>query len=151
MSLSERESVTPAFTDASLSTARNKTVRKSTARSRLSVRINETERAYLENVAGDQSLSNYVRRQLLGDKTAVSKSRPKRRRRTPAVDQTTAAQLLAALGQSRPASNLNQIAKAAYMGALPVTPALEAELRAACRDISWMRRTLIEALGVKNQ
>ena len=46
-------------------------------------------------------------------------------------EQEHAAQL-AGLGQSRLASNINQIAKAANMGALPVTPDLIDELYQAC-------------------
>ncbi len=63
------------------------------------------------------------------------------------MDHVILAQLLGALGKSRLASNLNQIAKAANIGALPVTEELEAELHTACAEIGEMRDTLMTALG----
>ena len=56
--------------------------------------------------------------------------------------------VLAELGQSRLASNINQLAKAANMGALDVTPEIERELETACREIQTMWALLIAALGV---
>jgi len=117
--------------------------------SRLSVRVDQFERAHLEKLAGDETLSTYVRRKLLGDWASTKRERPAKRQRKPKGNDTAIAQLLALLGQSRLASNLNQIAKAANMGALPVTPDLEAELKTACEDIGLMRRLLVKALGIK--
>ncbi|MGE3992572.1 plasmid mobilization relaxosome protein MobC [Pseudorhodoplanes sp.] len=57
--------------------------------------------------------------------------------------------LLALLGQSRIANNLNQLAKAANQGALPVTVEVEADLRAACAEVFEMRLLLLRALGIK--
>jgi hypothetical protein len=57
--------------------------------------------------------------------------------------------LLGALGQSRIASNMNQIAKAANLGELQIDDELVAELTEACDDIRDMRRTLLLALGLK--
>ena len=59
--------------------------------------------------------------------------------------------LLAGLGASRIASNLNQLAKAANQGSLPVTEETEADLRAACKEIAAMRVLLLAALGVERQ
>jgi len=55
--------------------------------------------------------------------------------------------VLAALGNSRLSSNLNQIAKAANRGALPVTEELSLDLQSACLDIRAMRMALMMALG----
>jgi hypothetical protein len=44
-------------------------------------------------------------------------------------------------------SLLNQIAKAAHMGALPVTPELEEDLQEACQAVRSMRSDLMRALG----
>ena len=55
------------------------------------------------------------------------------------------------LGKSRLASNLNQIAKAANIGALPVSPELEDELSEACGAIQDMRDLLVKALGLKSK
>jgi hypothetical protein len=58
-------------------------------------------------------------------------------------------QLLALLGQSRLANNLNQLAKAANQGSLPVTAEIEAELQQACAHILEMRLLLLKALGIR--
>ena len=115
-----------------------------------SIRFSDKERAWLEHEAGNLTLGAYIRQQLFPDNIlSWSPRRPKKRRHEPTVDQTSIGQLLSALGQSRLSSNLNQIAKAANIGALPVTPDLEEDLAQACADISEIRRTLLTALGIK--
>ena len=69
------------------------------------------------------------------------------RHRAPIADHRALAQTLAQLGQSRLSSNLNQIAKAAHLGALDLSPGLEAELWAAREDVREMRTLLMTALG----
>lgn len=115
----------------------------------LSLRLTHEERARLERDAGDSTLSSYIRWRLFGENAAPSgfSRRPKRKSRRPHVDHVILAQLLGALGKSRLASNLNQIAKAANIGALPVTKELEVELHEACAEISEMRNALMQALG----
>ena len=109
-----------------------------------SLRLTLEERAALDARAGTRPLGAYIRQQLLGG--AVS---PRKSRRRPGVDQEALGRALGTLGQSRLASNLNQIAKAANTGALPVTLELSEELRAACEHVSQMRQALIAALGIK--
>ena len=88
-------------------------------------------------------LGQYIRQRLFeGDLT------PRRTRgQTPIKDHAALGQVLGALGSSRLSSNLNQLAKAAHLGALPVTPELEADLFEACDSIRAMRRDLMIALG----
>ena len=112
-----------------------------------SLRFTEDERALLRARAGKRSLGEYIRGVLFG--SGVSARKVKRRCPSEA-DKENAAQL-AGLGQSRLASNMNQIAKAAHMGALPVTPDLVEELHRACEDIRTMRRALVGSLGLKAQ
>lgn len=109
-----------------------------------SLRLSDEERAELERAAGSQPLGAYIRARVFGER--VTPRRPVRR---PIQDAQALARVLGALGQSRLASNLNQIAKAANAGALPVTPELEDELALACRDVREMRTALIAALGLK--
>lgn len=59
--------------------------------------------------------------------------------------------MLADLGRSRLSNNLNQLAKAANLGALPLTQEVEAELSAACAAIRYMRHALLVALGIERQ
>lgn len=108
----------------------------------LSIRLTQEERERLEAEAKGKPLSVYMRERLLGDGTA-----PRKLRRKPSADQAGLAKVLGMLGQSRLANNLNQIAKAAHIGVLVVSPALIEELENACRDIRIMRDALLAALG----
>ncbi|ADM09294.1 hypothetical protein PB2503_06132 [Parvularcula bermudensis HTCC2503] len=76
---------------------------------------------------------------------------PRRTYRKPRPHDAAIGKALAALGQSRLSSNMNQIAKAANLGTLSVTPELSEELASACADIRAMRSALVEALGLKDQ
>lgn len=107
-----------------------------------SIRLTQEERERLEEEAKGKPLGVYIRERLLGDGTA-----PRKLRRKPSVDQAGLAKVLGMLGQSRLANNLNQIAKAAHIGVLVVSPALIEELDDACRDIRIMRDALLSALG----
>lgn len=108
-----------------------------------SLRLTCDERARLDELRGTKSLSAYIRQQLFGDAAA-----PRKKGGTsPVRDADALARVLGALGQSRLSANLNQLAKAVNMGALPVTPETEADLAAACRDVSEMRIDLLRALG----
>jgi hypothetical protein len=60
------------------------------------------------------------------------------------------AKALALLGQSRLASNLNQLAKAANIGTLPLTPDVEEDLQDACAHVWEIKALLIRALGLKS-
>ncbi len=110
-----------------------------------SLRLTFEERVALDRMARGRPVGAYIRDRLFGD--GVSKRRAESRR--PSVDNAALARALSALGQSRLAANLNQIAKAAHMGALPVSPELEDDLAAACADVQAMRRALVQALGLR--
>lgn len=110
-----------------------------------SLRLTFEERAVLERMAGDKPLGAFIRKQLFGDSAAPRTLH----QRKPGPDKKALAQALSALGQSRLSSNMNQIAKAAHLGTLPLGPDLEDELSTACADIRAMRDALIRALGLK--
>lgn len=109
-----------------------------------SLRLTFEERAKLEQDAAGMSLGGYIRSQLLDPNRT-----PRRRRgKFPVKDHRALAQLLAMLGQSRLANNVNQLARAANSGSLPVTPETEEALLTAAREVEQMRALLIKALGV---
>ncbi len=110
-----------------------------------SLRLTFEERAMLERMAGDRPLGAFIRKQLFGE-NATPRALHQRK---PGPDKKALAQALSALGQSRLSSNMNQIAKAAHLGTLPLGPELEGELSKACADIRSMRDALIQALGIK--
>ncbi len=78
---------------------------------------------------------------------------PKKRTRGESVshDHKQLAKLLGALGKSRIASNINQLAKAANSGSLPVSKEIIKALNESVAAIRWMRETLIKGMGIKPQ
>tara|TARA_R110002051_G_scaffold325141_1_gene425979 strand:- start:5197 stop:5532 length:336 start_codon:yes stop_codon:yes gene_type:complete len=100
------------------------------------------ERVKLEAAAGETPLGSYIKSRLFGEDT-----RPMRRARRPSLDRKLLAEALGKLGQSRLPQNMNQIAKAANLGTLPVLPETEEEIRQACYEIAVMRMMLMKALG----
>lgn len=109
-----------------------------------SIRLTDAEKSLLLARAGRIPLGAYIRDALLsGDAQAK-----RRRMVNPVVDHAALARVLAALGQSRLSSNLNQLAKAVNIGALPVSPETEAEIADACRAVFTMRGDLVRALGL---
>ena len=110
-----------------------------------SLRLSFEERAYLQRAAGDIPVATYIK-SLLFAGTPLPKPA---RRRSPAKDDKAIAELLACLGASRIANNLNQLAKAANSGSLYCDRDTKAALAAACGDIRAMRQLLMKALGMK--
>lgn len=111
-----------------------------------SLRLSAEQRRALEARAGTLPLGEYIRGRLFSDDL---RSKQVRRHPRPVKDHKALAEVLARVGASRLASNLNQLAKAANTGALSVTPETEAALRQACADIAAMRAALMRALGFK--
>jgi len=111
-----------------------------------SLRLTTDERKQLEDQAGSMPLASYIKSVVLADDA------PKYRKRSkpPVVEQQLLAEVLARLGATRSANNLNQIAKAINQGTLYVDDELAADLKRACAEVAWMRATLIQALGIKS-
>ena len=115
-----------------------------------SIRFTEAERARLERDAGALSLAAYMRLKLFaGEQPPPTQRKPTRKKYTPSAELAVLGAMLGGLGQSQLASTIGELARAAKMGALPVTPELEQELSEACIAIHDMREQLINALGVK--
>jgi hypothetical protein len=110
----------------------------------LSIRFTEAEKARLRALAGPKRLGSFIRERALG-----AEAEPRARADGPVKDAEPLGRILALLGQSRLANNLNQIARAANQGSLPVTAEVEAELQQACAAVFEMRLLLLRALGVK--
>jgi len=130
--------------DAFLATAslpRNKPKRRYTPP--FSMRLSKSERDFLDKHSGTQSWAAYIRGRVFGPK-----AEKRRKVKKPTVDSAMLAMVLSELGQSRLASNINQLAKAANMGALDMTPEVEQEIEQACREIQAMKLLLITALGI---
>ena len=111
---------------------------------RFPIRLTDDELAYLRSKAGRRPLSAWCREQLLG-----SRAEKRIELKQPQLEDQQYASLLAALGESRLSSNVNQLAKHANMGTLEIGPDTEAELRYAVQAIIEMRKALFIALGLK--
>lgn len=111
-----------------------------------SLRLSPEEKARLKAQAGGRPLGVYIRDRLLGEH-----AEKRRERRAVIEDYEKLALVLAALGKSHLASNMNQLAKAANMGTIDVTLDVTAELLEACRNIREMRDHLIQALGIRQE
>jgi len=105
-----------------------------------SLRLTDAEKARLLRCAKGKPLGGYIKNQLF----TLSNGKY-----CPGLTKDDCASRLGQLGQSDLATSMACIAKAARVGALPVTPELIEKLNAACVDIAIMRQTLIRALGLR--
>jgi len=111
-----------------------------------SLRLSVAEREQLARLAEDQPWGQYIK-----DVIFRGSARPRRRGPQPIKDRQLLAKLLGLLGKSRISQNINQLAKAANSGSLPLTPDVHKELVEATRAVQNMRAMLIEAMGLKDQ
>lgn len=110
-----------------------------------SIRLTKEERQKLDQLAQGTSLAEYIRSRIFDGNAPVHRTKG----RFPVKDEQALSQILGMLGQSRIPNNINQLAKAANSGTLPVTPDTEKQLHEACYSVTWIRRQLIQALGLK--
>ena len=108
-----------------------------------SLRLSFEERAKLEKLAGGSSLSAFIKAKVFADEGYIRRLRGK----FPVKDHEALGKVLGQLGASRLSQNMNQLAKAAHLGALPVDEDVADQLNQACQDISMMRNALMRALG----
>lgn len=108
------------------------------------LRLTFEQRARLEQDAAGMSLASYIHWRLFDPEQPP----PRQRGKAPVKDQEAIARVIGMLGQSRIANNLNQLARQANLGTLPVTPDTEAALAEAAADIAAMRAMLVQALGL---
>lgn len=111
-----------------------------------SLRLTSEERSQLEAQAGAMPLSSYIK----SADFAAEAPKYRKRRKPPVAEQQLLAEVLARLGQTRHANNLNQIAKHLNQGTLVVDEELADDLKHAVAEVAWMRTALMQALGVKS-
>ena len=114
---------------------------------RITLRLTDEEYQRLTTAAEGVSVSAYVRKSLFGKHVTLRKTRA----RTPVENEKALAAILAKLGDSRIANNLNQIAYHSNCGSLLLDEQTDCEIKEACARIAWIRTQLIEALGLKAQ
>jgi hypothetical protein len=107
-----------------------------------SLRLSFEEKAALKEMAGDVPLGAYIKAVLFDEaRSGVRRSKGVVR------DDQAVGRALGQLGKSRLSQNLNQLAKSVNMGALPVTPETETDIKDACRAVQEMRDALMAALS----
>ena len=109
-----------------------------------SLRLTAAERERLLQEAGGIALGAYVKAKVFGTPALRTRKTGSELR-----DREALAQVLGLLGRSHIANNLNQLAHAANIGTLPVTPETEEDLRQTLREVKAIRYLLLVALGLK--
>ena len=112
----------------------------------ISVRVSWEEKQAFEKLSGPMPISRYIKEAILEEG-----KRPRASRKLAEPDREIIAKLLGVLGQSRLSSNINQLARAANSGSLPVNEDVIKALNEAADAILWIRDSLIQALGLKSQ
>ena len=109
----------------------------------VTLRLTPDERRKLEELADGMTLSAYIRACVF----AKEERRRKRRPKSAIEDKKAIAEALALLGQSRIASNLNQLAYHANIGVLIAGDEEKAQIAEANAHLSAIRALLMQALG----
>ncbi len=110
----------------------------------VSLRLTFADKARLQQDAAGMAVSDYMRWRLFDPNNPP----PRCRSKAPVKDYQALAKVLGLLGQSRLSSNLNQLARSANTGSVPVTPDTESALITAVADVQEIRRLLLEALNL---
>ncbi len=116
--------------------ARKRTPSKKTNPAPFCVRLTEQARAELTTLADGQPLGQVIKAGILQNGV-----RPPPSRKPRIQDKKLLAKLLGDLRKLRIASNINQLAKAANPGSLPVNEEVLQSLHDAVAAIRWMRET----------
>lgn len=115
-----------------------------------SLRLTNDERKSLKLAADGRPLAAYIR-WLIFKEDMPELPKQRTREKYSDKDRKLLAKLLGVLGQSRIANNINQLAKAANSGSLPVNEEVIKALEDALESVYWMRNTLIKGMGIKPQ
>lgn len=116
---------------------------KPKAKSPVTLRLSHDERAKLEELADGMTMSAYIRACIFAKDVELRKHRPK----NVIENKKAAAEALALLGQSRIASNLNQLAYHANIGAFIEDEEVKVQIAEAHEYVSEIRKVLMKALG----
>ena len=110
----------------------------------VSLRMTFAQKAQLERDAAGMSLSAYIKWRLFNP----DQPPPRLRGKFPVKDHQALTKLLGLFGQSRIANNLNQLARSANTGSLPIGEETEREIHQAAAEVAEIRRLLLEALSL---
>ena len=143
MTLQKFRSIPEIETDFAVASLQSKPKKKRA--SPLSLRLSDDERALLEDKAGRQSLSGYIKDRLF----AEDSSRRKTKRHRVVQDYEALARVLSALGQTELFANLSNLNEQVENGNVVLTPEVEEQIGVACACVLLMRNDLVTALGLQ--
>lgn len=115
----------------------------------ISIRFTKEEIAELKSLAGDLSVSEYIRRQLFGRTTTKCESASEMRL-TPQARQKLLAQILMRLGRLDTTKKINLLMDGMQSGLVDVSPDAIAMLSELHQEIKALRRDLLKALGLRS-
>lgn len=110
----------------------------------LQICLNQEQREKLEKWADGRPIAAYIK-----DVLFVEERKPERSHGIILEDKKLFAKALGVLGQSRLASNLNQLAHAVNRGCLPVNQETQQAIFKACTSVIYMRDSFMKAMGLK--
>lgn len=122
---------------------------KQTSRVILSIPLTRDLKADLERRAGRLPLSAYARGMLFPANDNIP--RRARAHKYSRKDQQALTAILARLGAMEVSASLHELARLARIGALPITPEVEAALLKACADIDAIKALLMKAIGIRER
>lgn len=116
----------------------------------VSIRLAFEEKAYLLDQAGSQSLSGYIRSELLKDIKPRKKQR--RKRQKPALHERQMAHIAGLIARTQISNNLNQIARKINSGSLNISdPEERAYFFGTLKMVRKLCKFLFKQLGVDYQ
>lgn len=122
---------------------------KQTSRVILSIPLTPDLKTQLERRAGRRPVSAYAREVLFpaNDNAPCNLRTPRHSRK----DRQALAAILARLGVMEVSGSLHELARLARLGALPITPEVEAALLEARADMAAIKTLLMKALGLRER
>jgi len=109
----------------------------------LQIHFSQSQREKLDSWADGRPIAAYIK-----DVLFIEERKPQRTHGVILQDKKLYAQALGSLGQSRLASNVNQMAKAVNSGSLQVNQETEAAILEAAKAIIVLRDVFFDAMGL---
>jgi len=115
----------------------------------ISIRFTDEEITELKSLAGNLSVSEYVRRRLFSESVEADLFGSGETRLTPQARQKLLAQILIRLGKLDNVKNVNLLIEALQTGLIDASGETSAALNALHQEIEQIRHTLLKALGLR--
>ncbi|MCV6575091.1 MAG: hypothetical protein OIF58_05085 [Cohaesibacter sp.] len=115
----------------------------------ISLRLTAEEKSILVRASKGQSLSAYIRKKLFASDSHTDNHKTEMRL-CPKERQKLLAKILSELGKAQLSQSLCELADAAKLGTLPLTPDVCSDIQKAITKINSIRSDLLKAMGLRN-